>query len=98
MMTDDIVTRLRNVPAVIEALGYEWVNDLDAARLVMEAADEIERLRKEVLMLEQWKKLAIQFGTAASYSEASNQLEESRRQFSLETWDMLTVLDTDDKP
>ena len=45
-MTDDIVTRLREIPATIEALGAEWVNELDAARLSLEAADEIERLRE----------------------------------------------------
>ena len=47
-MTDDIVTRLREIPATIEALGAEWVNELDAARLSLEAADEIERLRNDV--------------------------------------------------
>jgi hypothetical protein len=47
-MNDDIVTRLREIPAVIEKLGYEWVNDLDSARLVVDAADEIERLREEL--------------------------------------------------
>ncbi len=93
-MTDDIVTRLR-FPLPWQLKGMTTKQLGDERR---EAADEIERLRKEVLVLEQWKKLAIQFGIAASYSEANNQLEESRRRFALETWDMLTVLDTDDRP
>ncbi len=47
-MTDDIVTRLREIPAVIQALGAEWVNELDAARLALEAADEIAKLRYQI--------------------------------------------------
>jgi uncharacterized protein YifE (UPF0438 family) len=47
-MTDDIVTRLREIPAIIEKLGYEWINDLDSAHLVIDAADEIEYLRNEL--------------------------------------------------
>ena len=39
-MTDDIVTRLRNEHAYSDDVG-----DFDIAKLVADAADEIERLR-----------------------------------------------------
>lgn len=46
-MTDDIVNRLR---------GYDFMRDGDIPDVIMnEAADEIERLRRELHMAEKWR-------------------------------------------
>ena len=56
-MNDDIVTRLREI-----AENYDW----EALCLIDEAADEIERLRKQIRQLEaerdQWQTMAVRNG------------------------------------
>jgi hypothetical protein len=55
LMTDDIVTRLRN-----------WHDQRDSWQTLTEAADEIERLREQVRQLEverdQWQTQAVRGG------------------------------------
>ena len=90
-VTDDIVTRLRLLSASQKAHRFgDLLDDWSG-----EAADEIEHLRNSYFLLKQWKELAIEFGVAACYSTASNQLEEFRRQRCLAIWNMLTELDAD---
>ena len=55
LMTDDIVTRLRN-----------WHDQRDSWQTLIEAADEIQRLRNQVRQLEterdQWQTMAVRNG------------------------------------
>ena len=55
LMGDDIVTRLRN-----------WHDQHDSWQTLTEAADEIERLRKQIRQLEaerdQWQTMAVRNG------------------------------------
>ena len=55
LMTDDIVTRLR-----------DWHDQHDSWQTLTEAADEIERLRKQIRQLEaerdQWQTMAVRNG------------------------------------
>ena len=48
-MPDDIVTRLRNLCVPDDS---KWLESMPTDRLMLEAADEIERLRAE---LQRWK-------------------------------------------
>lgn len=61
-MSDDIVTRLRNESVINQALG---IFD-DEGDVASEAADEIERLRKQIRQLEaerdQWQTMAVRNG------------------------------------
>lgn len=60
-MTDDIVTRLRNVPEKIIRMSGSEMNPY--YNRCQDAADEIERLREELYMAEKWRdnyKLALE--------------------------------------
>lgn len=73
-MTDDIVTQLR---------GYDFMRDGDIPDVIMsEAADEIERLRKQLALTEKWRdnyKAALERAKGAKTH--SEQLRESIKKF-----------------
>ena len=60
-MSDDIVTRL---------LDFTPLNDADLARLMLEAADEIERLRAEVVSIHTATHQAMWLDTIIPIAEA----------------------------
>jgi len=66
-MNDDIVTRL---------LDFKPLNDADLARLMLDAADEIERLRAEVNL---W------MGSAELFAESDPKFEAFRFYFRART-------------
>ena len=68
-MTDDIVTRLRNVPEKIIRMSGSEMNPY--YNRCQEAAGEIERLRRELYMAEKWRdnyKLALERATGKAVS------------------------------